>query len=220
MFPEPLGQAFRQALKVADFVALLPIVEKMREHDFKGAVALIPSAPVVKLLMKINEGVAREMLRTIFMAKELQAVAETTLSSGPAALHAPMAELQTFCRRIETEGGMSAEELQQELGNMSSSFTALASAGIDFTFPQDLVAEINPADVLRMFANALPEPFHAHRRTMINALDQQFLDESGNVLEILRDSISDGARSAVAVTPNRYSSLNARERILLPGEVE
>ena len=220
MFPEPLGQAFRQALKVADFVALLPIVEKMREHDFKGAVALIPSVPVVKLLMKMNEGVAREMLRTIFMAKELQAVAETTLSSGPEALHAPMAELQTFCRRIETEGGMSAEELQQGLGNMSSSFTALASAGIDFTFPQDLVAEINPAEVLRMFANALPEPLHAHRRTMINALDQQFLDESGNVLEILRDSISDGARSVVAVTPNRYSSLNAREGILLPGEAE
>ena len=206
--------------QLSEMVALIPIVEKVRKHDFKGAVALIPSVPVVKLLMKLNEGVACEVLRTIFLAKELQTVAEKTLSSGPEALHAPMAELQTFCRRIETEGGMSAEELQQGLGNMSSSFTALASAGIDFTFPQDLVADINPAEVLRMFANALPEPLHAHRRTMINALDQQFLDESGNVLEILRDSISDGARSVVAVTPNRYSSLNARERILLPGEVE
>ena len=223
VIPDPFKEPFMQIIdQLSEMVALLPIVEKVRKHDFKGAVALIPSVPVVKLLMKLNEGVACEVLRTIFLAKELQTVAETTLSNGPETLHAPMAELQTFCRRIER--GMSAGELLEGLDKIRSSFTALASGDVDFMFPEDLVADIDPAVVLRMIANALPEPLLAYRRTMINALNQQLVEESGNVLEILRESVSDPARSAdllpVADIPDGDSSLKVIEAILLPGEAD
>ena len=75
-----------------------------------------------------------------------------------------------------------------------------------------------------MIANALPELLLAYRRTMINALNQQLVEESGNVLEILRESVSDPARSAdllpVADIPDGDSSLKVIEAILLPGEAD
>ena len=53
-----------------------------------------------------------------------------------------------------------------------------------FVFAVVNFAAINPTDLLRMFVDALPEPLRAHRSTMINALKQQLLKESGNVLKL------------------------------------
>jgi hypothetical protein len=93
----------------------------------------------------------------------------------PEELRGPFVELQTFCSKMRAESDMSPETLVEGLERICNAFKDPLSKGVHFKFPEDLLANIEPVDILRMVGDVIPDPA---RELFLSALDRSLLPPS------------------------------------------
>ena len=54
VMPKPLVGMYARAMELAEFAPVLPMIDKLKNGDTKGALVLVMTVPVLKLLVKIE----------------------------------------------------------------------------------------------------------------------------------------------------------------------
>jgi hypothetical protein len=138
--PPPFDMAFQEALKVARFAPLLPMLNALKEGKLEEAASCIMhpdiSGPFMKLLAKIDLETPREVLKSVFLNNGVQSTIQQYCASAPKELLAPFQMLQEFGKKLEGE----MEDVLQDLSEMIKEMKVLLLpenlALTDFRFPQ------------------------------------------------------------------------------------
>ena len=143
------------------------IGQRVHDGDLKGALALVPTVPVLQLLIKLDPKLTRSVLETIFMAEEFRAAVSQTKTSRPD-LGVPLEELERFVETLESQNELPPEELVVRLQSVDNAFRAVGNATANFKFPADLLTSIDPIDVLKTIVSVIPPPL---QEAYMQALD-------------------------------------------------
>ena len=146
---------------------LLPVVDRVRDGDLKGALALVPTVPVVQCLINLDPELTRSVLEKIFMEEEFQAAVSQTKTSR-SDLGAPLEELERFVKTLEAQSELRPEELVEGLQSVDNAFKGVGN----FKFPADLLTSIDPIDVLKTIGSVIPPPLHGAYMQALDVIGQ------------------------------------------------
>ena len=100
--PPPLSLAYGKALGFAAFAPLMPILNKLKNMDFQGAVlALLGSGSMLRLLRIADKDLPRRFLGGVLQSAGVQSALQKTISRVPAEVKYPLTYLQEFTQQLE-----------------------------------------------------------------------------------------------------------------------
>ena len=151
-----MDAVFNKALELAMFAPLMPVVERIKVKDLHGAAALVVSTTgVLQLVSKFDVELPRTLLKMVLQKQEVQDAVEEVKSRMPTpALQEPFQKLQAFSQNLDAAPEVMLSEAEEVFGSFKKSADALATNS--FKFPQDLIKQIDPADVLQALATKIP----------------------------------------------------------------
>jgi hypothetical protein len=100
--PPPFSLAYGKALGFAAFAPLMPILNKLKNMDFQGAVlALLGSGSMLRLLRIADKDLPRRFLGGVLQSAGVQSALQKTISRVPAEVQYPLTYLQEFTQQLE-----------------------------------------------------------------------------------------------------------------------
>ena len=157
LMPEPLDERYARAMELAEFAAVLPMIDKLKNGDVKGALVLVMTAPVMRLLMKIEPEMVRTVLERGLLSPAVMTGIDRATAAAPKEHRGPFEEMQAFLGSLPS---LDSDELIDGVGRVRNAFEQAGEASTHFKFPEDLVASIaNPIATLEQLSSAIPAPF-------------------------------------------------------------
>ena len=96
LMPEPLDERYARAMELAEFAAVLPMIDKLKNGDVKGALVLVMTAPVMRLLMKIEPEMVRTVLERGLLSPAVMTGIDRATAAAPEEHRGPFEEMQAF----------------------------------------------------------------------------------------------------------------------------
>ena len=162
-----MDSVFNKALEAAAFAPLLPVIERVKAKDMPGAVALVMSSTgVLKLVSKFDKELPRDVLKKVLTKQEVTDAIELCKSKMPTPeLQEPFKKLQDFCQNLDAD----VDTLLQQADDVFTCFKSCADALAkkSFKFPQDILKQVDPEEVLQALASKIPAPMDV---TLLNAV--------------------------------------------------
>ena len=115
--PPPLDQAYSKALELAAFAPLMPVLDKLKNQDLEGALAVVmSSAAVLKVTARSDPEMPRNILKKVLQSTGFQSALQQMASKLPANLQSPLKMLQSLSQNLE--GGLDEimDKFQKEEG--------------------------------------------------------------------------------------------------------
>jgi hypothetical protein len=148
---------YKHGKTAAEFQNFVPVIEKLNENDVKGALALVMTVPVLKLLVKIKPEMARTVLEKVLLNPAVKTGIDRATAAAPKEHRGPFEEMQAFLGSLPS---LDSDELIDGVGRVSNAFKQVGEASTNFKFPEDLVASIaNPIAILEQLSTVIPAPF-------------------------------------------------------------
>jgi len=174
-------------LAEAEEEAVLPMIDKLKNGDVKGALALVMTLPVLKLLVKIKPEMTHMVLEKMLMNPAVETGNEHVDRTMTTVLEAFLLDVQS----------VDQTQLVASLERVSNAFKEVEEAGRNLKFPEDLVKGVqNPIAILEELGGILPPSLEstykqalgqAKELTMSHIVPGMDMDE----LDLLREAISD-----------------------------
>ena len=171
----------------AEFAAVLPMIDELKNGDVKGALSLVMTLPVLKLLVKIKPEMTRMALTEMLMNPAVETGnghVDRTITTV----------LEAFLLAVQS---VDQTQLVASLERVSNAFKKVEEAGGNFKFPEDLVKGVkNPIAILEELGSILPPSLEityeqalcqAKELTMSHIVPGMDMHE----LDLLREVISD-----------------------------
>jgi len=153
--PGPLKTAYSKALELAAFAPLMPILDKLKDKDLEGALAVVmSSAAVLKVTAKFDPEMPRNILKKVLQNAGFTAAVQKMLSKLPANMQSPLKALQSLSQDLEGDMDEMMEKLQGVMMECKEAFAQHK----DIKFPQDLIKSVDPISILAMIGEKMPGP--------------------------------------------------------------
>jgi len=153
-----IKNAFDQAIQLAEFKPLMPLIEKMKNKDLHGAVALILSLPVMTVCSRFDPKMPQTLLQKIFYDGSVKMAIQKTCERLPERIRSPVSILQTFMQEIDAGGDDLMEHFEDVLQNFEDYREVYRQPQVNFNFPNDLLQGVQPVELLKMIGEHVPAP--------------------------------------------------------------
>eukprot|EP00802_Teleaulax_amphioxeia_P003565 Tamp_03568.p1 GENE.Tamp_03568~~Tamp_03568.p1 ORF type:complete len:1036 (-),score=260.28 Tamp_03568:551-3568(-) len=189
--PGPLKTAYSKALEVAAFTPLMPILDKLKNKDLEGALAVVmSSAAVLKATSKFDPEMPRNVLKKVLQSTGFQSALQQMASKLPANLQSPLQALQSLSQDLQGD----TEEMMEKLGGVMVECKEAFVQRPDIKFPQDLIKSVDPIPILAMIGEKIPPPLDQAYNT---ALELAAFAPLMPILDKLKNKDLEGALAVV-----------------------
>ena len=189
--PPPLDQAYNTALELAAFAPLMPVLDKLKNQDLEGALAVVmSSAAVLKVTARLDPEMPRNILKKVLQNVDFIAAVQKMRSKLPVNMQSPLETLQSLSQDLE--GDM--DEMMEKLGGVMVECKEAFAQRPDIKFPQDLIKSVDPIPILAMIGEKIPPPLDQAYNT---ALELAAFAPLMPVLDKLKNQDLEGALAVV-----------------------
>jgi len=176
--PGPMRTIFEKGLEAAAFKPLMPLVEKVKSKDLKGATALMMSMPMLKAIECLDAEMPRTLLKKFLHDDAVVSSVKSIMEEMPKQLQPPLEMLLEFSNHLDDEIGEVMENCESVFQNFVDYAHVYSQPQVNFRFPQSLLEKMDVAGMLQVIADKVPAP-----------LDKAFVTAVGGIVTIVTPSL-------------------------------